>query len=260
MDPSHAVQYLHQLRDEITNEGTQGANLTDAAWTAKVEAVLTAVLDSDSPTLRAFRATKPIGAGWEKTPRALEERQRLIAEQAQKAGALVDTAIFEIEAINHPKAAEPPPNERTIFVVHGRDEVVKYRLVRTLERCVSLPVTILHEMPNRGTTIIEKLERHARDAAFAVVIITGDDEGRLKADTSKGLRDRGRQNVVFEAGVFMGALGRSKVAILLEEGVEQPTDLNGVLYIPIDPAGAWQHKLLQELASAEIGVDFTRLP
>ena len=66
---------------------------------------------------------------------------------------------------------------------------------------------------------------------------------------------RGRQNVVFEHGFSPALFGRSKVAILYEEGVELPSDLNGLLYIPLDAAGAWKVPLARELKAAKVPVD-----
>lgn len=141
-----------------------------------------------------------------------------------------------------------------IFIVHGRDDGRKEAVARLLERATSLDVIILHERPNRGRTIIEKFEAHAGEAAYAVVILTGDDEGRLKA-ASDDLSPRGRQNVVWEYGFFCGALGRANVAVLYEEGVELPSDVEGVAYIPLDLAGAWRSLLARELRDAGIDVD-----
>jgi predicted nucleotide-binding protein len=42
-----------------------------------------------------------------------------------------------------------------------------------------------------------------------------------------------------------------RVAVLHESGVELPSDLAGLIYIPLDPAGAWRLDLLKELEGAE---------
>lgn len=112
---------------------------------------------------------------------------------------------------------------------------------------------ILHEQANEGRAIIEKFESHAADAAYAVVIATADDVGWAKdADTE---RPRPRQNVILELGFFFGRLGRARVALLYEEGVERPSDIDGVLYVPLDAAGAWKPALARELKAAGVGVD-----
>jgi predicted nucleotide-binding protein len=63
-----------------------------------------------------------------------------------------------------------------------------------------------------------------------------------------------------EAGFFIGLLGRSRVAVVYESGVELPSDLAGLIYIPLDPAGGWRLDLLKELEAAKIEVDRARMP
>jgi hypothetical protein len=66
---------------------------------------------------------------------------------------------------------------------------------------------------------------------------------------------RGRQNVVFELGYFIGALGRSRVIILYEEGVEFPSDLHGIIYVPLDREGAWRTRVAREFRTIGLPVD-----
>ena len=54
------------------------------------------------------------------------------------------------------------------------------------------------------------------------------------------------ESVIFELGLFIGFLGRSKVAVLYKEGVEKPSDYDGVGYILFDGIG-WQLNLKTEL-------------
>ena len=43
---------------------------------------------------------------------------------------------------------------------------------------------------------------------------------------------RARQNVVFEYGLFIGALGRDRVCCLLnKDTTERPSDIDGILYV-----------------------------
>ena len=66
-----------------------------------------------------------------------------------------------------------------IFIVHGRDNETKETIARFVEK-LGLKATILHEQPNKGRTIIEKLEDCASNAGFAIVLLTPDDIGALK--------------------------------------------------------------------------------
>jgi predicted nucleotide-binding protein len=144
-----------------------------------------------------------------------------------------------------------------IFVVHGSDLGRAHEVTRILDRATTRDAVILHEQANAGATVLEKFERHAVGAGFAVVILTADDEGRRRGDGD--LLPRGRQNVIFELGFFFGLLGRGRVAVLLEPEVEQPSDIHGLVYIALDAAGAWKLSLAKELESAGIVVNRSRI-
>lgn len=146
-----------------------------------------------------------------------------------------------------------------IFVVHGSDLGRANEVTRILDRATTRDAVILHEQANAGATVLEKFERHAAEAAFAVVILTADDEGRRRGDDG-ALVPRGRQNVIFELGFFFGLLERGRVAVLLDPDVEQPSDIHGLVYIALDSAGAWKLALARELESAGIAVNRGRIP
>jgi hypothetical protein len=136
-----------------------------------------------------------------------------------------------------------------VFVVHGHDDV--RHTVSELIASVSLRPVMLDGRPNRGRTIIEKLEDHA-NTSFAVVLLTPDDEGRKRG--SRGFRPRARQNVILELGYFLARLGRQRVCALYVAGVELPSDFHGVLYIELDSGGTWRKLLLGELLAAGLPV------
>jgi hypothetical protein len=145
-----------------------------------------------------------------------------------------------------------------IFLVHGHDEATLNRVARFLDQVTSPGATILREQADEGRTIIEKFETHAANAGYAVVLLTADDEGRASQSTDDP-QPRARQNVILELGFFIGALGRQRVALLYQEGVERPSDIDGVLYLPLDAAGVWRMKLGRELDAAGVAVDASKL-
>ncbi len=155
----------------------------------------------------------------------------------------------------------PKPNmEGPIFVVHGHDEAVLHAAVRLAEKTTDREVIVLREQPNSGRTLIEKFEELASSSAFAIVLVTGDDIGEAQDSSLHGRPQRAaRQNVVFELGFFFGKLGRKRVAVLLSEGVEKPSDIEGLVYNPIDPAGAWKTSLVREFEAAGIEVDYRQI-
>lgn len=149
-----------------------------------------------------------------------------------------------------------PVTSRKVFVVHGHDRAAKESVARCLERLGLEPI-ILHEQPNIGRTLINKFEDHA-DVGFAVVLLTPDDVCASSGDPDKEEK-RARQNVIFELGYFLGRLGSKKVCPLYKAPVKIPSDYAGVVYLPLDDAGAWKLELGKELKAAGIEVDLNKL-
>ncbi len=141
---------------------------------------------------------------------------------------------------------------KSVFLVHGSDHGVKETVARYLAK-LNLDPIVLHEQPNLGDTIIEKLERSS-PVAFSIVLLTCDDQAYPVSNPSS-LKFRARQNVVFELGYFIGKLGRQKVCALYADGVELPSDFQGVVYIPLDKAGAWRLLLARELKASGLNID-----
>jgi predicted nucleotide-binding protein len=143
---------------------------------------------------------------------------------------------------------------RKVFVVHGRNNELKETVARYLA-VLDLKPIILHEQASAGQTIIEKFERHS-DSSFAVILLTPDDVGALSsADSIAELSKRARQNVVFEWGYFVARLGRRNVCALVAEGVELPSDMQGIVYLTLDQGGAWKTLLARELKAGNIEID-----
>jgi predicted nucleotide-binding protein len=111
-----------------------------------------------------------------------------------------------------------------IFVVHGRDRTPAVELARLLEREFKLEPILLQEQPHSGRTLTEKLDDYS-NVAYAFVIVTPDDIGGLKGEE---LRERPRQNVVLEWGLFRAKIGKNKTCILLKGNMELPSDMGGV--------------------------------
>ena len=145
--------------------------------------------------------------------------------------------------------------DASIFVVHGRDTATESQTQLLVERTTGRTTVVLHEQVTGGRTVIEQIERHGSSAGYAIILLTGDDEGGLRGGE---MRPRARQNVVLELGYFWGLLGRNRVAVLVEDGVELPSDVGGIHYIAIDAGGGWKTKLVLELQDAGFDVDWNK--
>jgi len=145
-----------------------------------------------------------------------------------------------------------------VFIVHGHDNEAKITVARTLEQ-LGMEAVILHEQPDEGKTIIEKLESFTSEAAYAIVLYTECDIGRAKGKSEEDNKFRARQNVVFEHGLFIGSLGRKNVCALVKGNVEKPGDIDGIVYIQMDNAGAWKMQLCSNMKAAGFDVDMNKL-
>jgi predicted nucleotide-binding protein len=58
--------------------------------------------------------------------------------------------------------------------------------------------------------------------------------------------------------MFIGLLGRDRVAALNDPSIELPTDFSGVAYIPVD-GESWQIELARELKAADIAVSLDKV-
>lgn len=140
---------------------------------------------------------------------------------------------------------------KQIFIVHGRDNVAVDKVKLFVHNVTKIMPKTLADTPGQGDTIIEKFERESASVAYAIVLLTADDEGRLRVDSGSNapaLQPRARQNVVLELGYFFGKLGRKKVTVL-NAGVEQPSDVHGLQYISY-PGPEWKEELRRELEAA----------
>lgn len=151
-------------------------------------------------------------------------------------------------ALTSSPPASVPRNKRNVFIVHGRDNEAKQEVSRFIES-LGLKAIVLHEQASGGKTIIEKIEHYANDADFALVLYTPCDLGRGMSESNQPPKNRARQNVVFEHGYLMGHLGRENVCALKKGDIETPNDISGVVYVDLDPAGAWKADVVRELRS-----------
>src|SRR6185369_2350100 len=87
-----------------------------------------------------------------------------------------------------------------------------------------------------SNTFIEDLERAAATADFAVIVFGKDDLVRSRWSFSRAPRD----NVVFEAGLFIGGIGRERTLMMRPERVSLkiPSDLAGVALLSYCKLGA----------------------
>jgi hypothetical protein len=263
---SELVQAAGQLQD---NASYDAWGLGETRWRDLTRTALASIYGEGSGKIDEFTRTNQhfiYGGGGHWTQYRDDD-----VRDAERAINILESFIERLEFANEPLGGPSPGPDPgsglvshavgtpVIFLVHGRDHGVRETVARFLEKAGSYEVVILDEQAGKGRTLVEKFKQHASAANYAVVLLTADDIGG-PADTTEisHLQKRARQNVVFELGFFWGKIGRNRVAVLLDGGVEKPSDIDGLNYIPIDEAGGWKGKLVKELVAGELDFDAAR--
>lgn len=158
----------------------------------------------------------------------------------------------DIETQNTTEKRTPELNKSKVFIVHGHDDVAKTKTARFVEK-LGFEAIILHEKASGSKTIIEKIEEYS-NVGFGIILYTPCDIGAKNTD-SPDLKNRARQNVVFEHGFLIGKIGRSNVCALVKGDIETPNDISGVVYVSMDSADAWRYSIADEMKRAGYNVD-----
>ena len=122
-----------------------------------------------------------------------------------------------------PELPPTTPSGPIIFLVSGADILSSNKVQAFLEE-LGYSVVSLSREASQGKTIVEKFSHLAHRASKAVVVVSGDEMSPSKKRIP-------RQNVVFELGYLNALLGRDRVIILSEHGVEYPSDLMGSILL-----------------------------
>ena len=132
--------------------------------------------------------------------------------------------IFELNAQFIAAESKAAEILKRIFISHGSSkdwlQVQNY-----IEKDLEINTLELAQEPNKGRTVLQKLNEESDKCSYAVVVMTGDDiisDGEIRA----------RENVMHEIGFFQGKYGIDKVCLLYEEGTNIPSNIHGLVYIP----------------------------
>ncbi|OHE81929.1 MAG: hypothetical protein A2X76_03140 [Lysobacterales bacterium GWF1_69_6] len=245
----------------LSEEGLEGARAKRTKWNAYNIELLKRCFEPDS-IAEEYESVSLLGVIYTNAP--LSRRVESFRAGLGKKLTCLESILERLDLIpGDSRGAESSATtdrghqKNAAFIVHGSDEAAKTRVARFVDR-LGVRAVVLHEQPNRGQTIIEKFESNAADVGFAIVLLTADDVGAPK-NSLNSIRPRARQNVLLELGYFCAALGREKVCVLYEDGVEIPSDYLGVVYTPFDSADGWQLRLAKEMKEAGLDIDLNRV-
>ena len=141
-----------------------------------------------------------------------------------------------------------------IFIVHGDDKAANDALELAMMRLDLWPLALMGP-------IIEALEGQVgknHESDFGIVLVTPDDMGYAVKDGPNSTSYRARQNVILEAGMLLSSLTRDRMALIVKNHVELPSNLDGILRLHFN--GGDMRLIVPSLAAqlAKCGFDISQ--
>lgn len=184
---------------------------------------------------KVTRDTTALSQGWQAAPHQVVEARaisiRSSFQSCEKLAGLASRAadhIARLELSRSARGQAPVAAGENVFIGHGRAGAWR-ELKDFISERLALPWDEFNRVPVAGVTNIARLSEMLDQTAIAFLVLTAEDE------TTDG-DERARQNVVHEAGLFQGRLGFARAIVLLEEGCEEFSNIQGLGQIRF-PAG-----------------------
>jgi len=132
--------------------------------------------------------------------------------------------------IGEPGNSEPPNSSR-VFIGHGRSNEWR-KLKDFITDRLELEFEEFNREPGAGYSTKERLEAMLDSSSFAFLVMTGED---VEVDGPP----RARENVVHEVDLFQGRHGFNRAIVLLEEGCNEFSNIEGLIQLRFPPGDIW---------------------
>lgn len=206
---SHEDKYVRRLADEIQN-----AKVLDAADIANEMSPKRQLVTSDMRAVQQGTWAPP----HVKVKARITAAHQPAAHCRELAGSLEKLAAH-LSRVKQREARSARVGTN-VFIGHGRSKVWR-DLKDFVQDRLRLPYDEFNRVPVAGITNIARLSEMLESAGCAFIIMTAEDE--LADGTTQA-----RMNVIHEAGLFQGRLGFTKAIVLLEEGCEEFSNIQGL--------------------------------
>jgi predicted nucleotide-binding protein len=171
---------------------------------------------------------------------------------------------FEIESPSLPQESVAD-RSKSVFVVHGRNDRLRVAMFTFLRELGLHPLEwteIKEQTKGLNPFIGDILETGFSKAQAVVVMLTGDDEARLRAEfqlahdpiDEKELRPQPRPNVLFEAGIAMARFPEATLLVQIGE-LRGMSDISGRHLLRMDGSLAARTELAKALKKAGCAAD-----
>ena len=253
---------LSQIKEEIIIPFLKGDKFYFGEYLLDKAAIITPIIKTSDITCEKYATElRKIPAFAKKTIRPREILQNTAYFKDITRSILMECQSLLQEATPKSNALTPDKPSKImdtsqVFIVHGHDNLARLEVANFI-KSLGLKDIVLNEQASSGKTIIEKIEEYS-DVGFAIVLYTPCDVGASQRQKDQ-LRSRARQNVVFEHGYLMAKIGRENVCALVKGDIEKPTDISGVVYIPMDEGGGWKLAVIKDLKKRGYNIDLDEI-
>lgn len=157
-------------------------------------------------------------------------------------------------------------DNKKVFIVHGRDIEFKDKIVdflRSLSLCPLEWEQVSQKTGKTTPTTFEIINKGFEMAQAIIILMSGDDEGRLKEKFLNDTDDKSendflsqpRLNVVFEAGLAFGINQDRTILVRKNENLRKISDIDGFNYIIYNGKVENKNTLISRLRTAGCAVD-----
>ena len=181
-NPEINLKIIKELRDKGAELLEKKQTLGLFKWYISTGNLLGDLLGNDNNYTKAFRGIL-ISKQDDLKNLNISEFENFINVATYTALTMLNVLIDELDIKIRHKIISPQSStldqnvsqNRNIFIVHAHSEEIKNE-VELFIRSIGLNPIILHQQPNLGRTVIEKIEGSS-DVGFAIIILTSDDIG-----------------------------------------------------------------------------------
>lgn len=274
MDKEEAKTILHSLIERSLKLQNITRNSPDfVKWKKDTTTAITHIFGADSQNLKDFNGMKfYLSVSSSLTPES--DYQKAYVTGLANSAAILQSMLDEIDKYwtsptpNTKETSSPSsaPNDPTkVFLVHGRNTQLLEQLCLYLTSIGLSPVEWNQAIAKtqKGTpNIAEILDAAFSEAQAVIVLLTGDDEAKLRHQFLRDddppyeqkLTPQSRPNVLFESGM---AIGRYPLrTVLVQIGAHRPfSDIAGKHITHLDNTPEKRHELATKLANAGCKLD-----
>ena len=134
------------------------------------------------------------------------------------------------------------PRSNPVLILHGQEDQKK--TIAAFIQALGFAPLLIDNHPEMELGL-ELLDSFPKEVTLAILVLANDPQ--VEEFESNKVPGRMDQNIVYELGYFRGKLGRKHVCVLYQDNflaeVKSLSALTGVVFIPLDIAGAWMTQL-----------------